>query len=137
MNLLFDTNVLLDVLFDREPHLRDSAWAYGLVERGKAVGLMGSTTCTTIYYLGQRRVGEERTRGEIRRLLRLFEVAAVGRPVLEEALDGVFDDFEDAVLYEAGRRAGAEAIVTRNTEDFTEADVPVYTPTELRLALDE
>ena len=41
-----------------------------------------------------------------RTLLGLFEVAAVTRPVLMDALTLGFGDYEDAVLHEAARHAG-------------------------------
>ena len=41
-------------------------------------------------------------------------------------------DFEDAIT----GHAGAQAIVTRNTHDFSKATLPVFTPAELIKALD-
>lgn len=46
-----------------------------------------------------------------------------------------FDDYEDAVLHEAARHAGADAIVTRNTPDFEHATLDIYAPGDLRRAL--
>jgi hypothetical protein len=43
--------------------------------------------------------------------LSLFDVAPVTRAVLTDALDLAFADYEDAVLHESARHAGAEAIV--------------------------
>ena len=131
MRILFDTNVLLDALLERQPYLRDAAELLAAVETGTLSGLLGGTTMTTIYYIAERALGRERTLQGIRRLLMLFEVAPVTRAVLEDALRLDFQDFEDAVLHEAARHATAEAIVTRNTGDFTQAVVTVYTPHEL------
>ena len=41
-----------------------------------------------------------------------------------------------AVLQEAARYAGADAIVTRNGADFRQATLPVYAPTDLLAVLD-
>ena len=68
---------------------------------------------------------------EVRRLLTLFEVAPVNRPILEAALAGAFADFEDAVIYEAARHVNAQAIVTRNTRDFKQSVIPIHPPSEL------
>jgi len=65
----------------------------------------------------------------IRLLLSLFEVAPVNRAVIENALDLGFSDFEDAVLVEAARHAGADYVITRNITDFKNASIPAYTPT--------
>lgn len=57
----------------------------------------------------------------MRNLLRLLEVAPVNRAVLEGDLALGFGDFEDAVLHEAGRLAGARAIVTRDPDTLIAA----------------
>jgi hypothetical protein len=68
-------------------------------------------------------------------LLQLFEVAPVNRAVLEDALALGFADFEDAVLHEAGRLAGAQAIVTRDPSGFSAAALRIYDPETLVAAL--
>lgn len=69
-------------------------------------------------------------------LLDLFEIAPIGRAVLESAASLGFEDVEDAVLHEAGRLAGAGAIVTRNRADFPSSTLRVYDPETLVAALD-
>ena len=45
------------------------------------------------------------------------------------AMESTFDDFEDAVIfYSAKSINGIAGIITRNTDDFSTADVPVLTP---------
>jgi hypothetical protein len=61
----------------------------------------------------------------------LFDIAPVNRAVLAEALAGRIADFEDAVLYQSARLAGADAIVTRNQKDFKQASLLVLGPDEL------
>lgn len=41
-----------------------------------------------------------------------------------------FRDIEDAMQHYAALQTGCDAIVTRNVKDFTQADIPVYTPDE-------
>jgi predicted nucleic acid-binding protein len=50
--------------------------------------------------------------------------------VIENALKSKFSDFEDSVLHESARHAGAEYIITRNIKDFKNTKIPVFTPTE-------
>lgn len=135
MRILFDTNVVLDVLLERSPHFRDAAHLFGHVERGRITGLLGATTVTTIFYLTARATGRPQARRHTETLLRLFDVAPVGRLVLEEAARGPFQDYEDGVLHEAARHAEAVGIVTRNADDFEAATVAIYTPKELREVL--
>lgn len=136
MNVLFDTNVVLDALLDREPWADPAAALFDRVERGDLTGHLGATTITTIYYIAHRNVAAGAAVAMMKDLLRLFEVAPVGRSVLEDALTLGFEDFEDAVLHEAGRLAGARAVVTREPSGFSGATLRVYDPIALVAALD-
>lgn len=136
MRVLVDTNIVLDVLLDREPHARASAEILSRVERGEVSGWLGATTVTTLYYLIAKAAGQDKALTEVRKLLSLFEIAPVNRPVLEGALAIGFADFEDAVLHEAARQIEAAAIVTRNPRHFAKAELPVYTPEEFQEILD-
>ena len=131
MKVLFDTNVVLDVLMEREPFVTNADRLLSKVEVGEIDGLLGATTITTIHYLATKVVGKEKARKELSKLLSLFEIAPVNRSVLEAAIESNFADFEDAVLHEAARHADAQAIVTRNPGDFKKAELTVYSPEEL------
>jgi predicted nucleic acid-binding protein len=131
VKVLFDTNIVLDVLIDRAPFAEAAVALFSAVEHGAVQGYLCGTTITTVHYLTARILGARRARDEIGKLMTLFEVAPVSRPVLESALAGDFADFEDAVLYQAACHSGAQAIVTRNLKDFQGAGLPVYSSVEL------
>ncbi len=131
MKVLFDTNVILDVLLEREPHIDAAAKLFALVDNGRINGCICATTATTIYYIAAKSFGARRARDQVHGLLGLFEVAPVGKDVLDGALDVDFSDYEDAVLHEAARAAGATVIVTRDRDDFANAAIPVLDPIEL------
>jgi predicted nucleic acid-binding protein len=131
LKILFDTNVVLDVLLDREPFSTTAAHLFSRVEKGELSGHLCATTITTIHYLTNEVLGTRKADEHISKLLSLFEVAAVNRPVLEEALKSKFPDFEDAVIYEAARYAGVHGLVTRDMQGFKRAKIPVYSPEEL------
>lgn len=136
MNVLFDTNVVLDALLEREPWAEAAVALFDRVESGGLIGHLGATTVTTIYYIARRNVGAGVADALMKDLLRLFEVAPVNRAVLEGALALGFADFEDAVLHEAGRLAGTQAIVTRDPSGFSSAILRVYDPETLIAALE-
>lgn len=135
MKILFDTNVVLDVLLDRHPHSAMAARLLARVEQGELKACLGATTVTTIFYLAAKAKGVSSAREHIRCLLELFEIAPVDRSVLESALSGAFSDFEDGVLHEAASQSGVEGIVTRNGADFALARLPIFSPTELEALL--
>ena len=131
MRVLFDTNVVLDVLLARAPHAAAATTLFDYVARKGLDGLLGATTLTTIFYLAAKASTPAKARRHVRTLMALFDVAAVTRSVLADALEAGFKDYEDAVLHEAARQAGASAIVTRNPSDFTASKLQIYSPAEL------
>lgn len=131
MKILFDTNVILDVLLDREPFFNDAAYLMSLVEQSEVMGICCATTLTTIHYLASKSLGSQAASRHIKTLLDLFIIAPVNRVVLEDAVKSKFKDFEDAVLHESAIHAGAEYIVTRNVSDFKQSKLPTFSPVEL------
>ena len=135
MNVLFDTNVVLDVLMNRAPHAEQAAQLMVSAEQKEVTGFLGATTVTTIHYLTGKSLGSVAARKHLRTLLSIFDVAPVTWDVLSDALNLNFPDFEDAVLHEAARHAGASAIVTRDPKGFAKSKLSVYSPAELISAL--
>jgi len=136
VRVLVDTNVVLDVLLARQPFVAASSEVFGLVEHSRIEGLLCATTITTVDYLLTQAMPRPAARHALQKLLELFEIAPVTRAVLEEALRGKVADFEDAVLDQAGRLAGAEIIVTRNQSDFRLASLKILGPDELLASLE-
>lgn len=131
MKVLFDTNVVLDVLLEREPHVGDAARLFALVDNGRVEGVICATTATTIYDIASKSFGRSRAQARVHALLDLFKVASVDGRVLDSALGRDFADFEYAVIHEAARAVGADAIVTGDRDGFVGADLPVLAPVEL------
>jgi predicted nucleic acid-binding protein len=131
VRVLFDTNVVLDVLLMRAPHAAVAGRLLDLVDKRRMEGLLCATTVTTVYYLAVKEVGARRATDQVRDLLEMFEVAPVDGAILAEALKRGHVDYEDAVLLEAARASGAEAIVTRNPKHFGRADIRVFDPREM------
>ncbi len=73
MKILFDTNVILDVLLDREPFAEDAAYLLSKVERSEIIGFLCATTITTIHYLITKSNGSKEAIQHIQALLSLFE----------------------------------------------------------------
>jgi predicted nucleic acid-binding protein len=127
---MLDTNVVLDVLLERESFVEDSSAIFAMVESGVLTGLLCATTITTLAYLAGKTVGRPQAAKQVRQLLSLFEIAPVTRAVLDGALASKAADFEDAVLAEAALQAGAQAIITPNLRDFALSPVRAHTPAQ-------
>ena len=131
MKILFDTNIVLDVLLNRLPHSVAAVKLFSAIENKTIEGVLCATTITTIDYLVSKSAGKSTAKHAIRCLLSLFEIAEVNVSILNSALKSEFSDFEDAVLFYSGLERQIEAVVTRNINDFKPANSPIYTPDAL------
>jgi predicted nucleic acid-binding protein len=130
LRVIVDTNVILGLLLGREPFVQGAAQVFALAERSEIEGLLCATTVTTIDYLLGQSLARTEARRALHRLMGIFEIAAVNRAVIEEALRSRIPDFEDAVVEESGRHAGAEAVVTRDTKHFRRGRLKALDPAE-------
>ena len=136
MRAIVDTNVVLDVLLERDPFVKPAVEVFCLVEESRLNAFICATTVTTIDYLLVKSLPKSKARNALRKLISLFEIATVNRPVIERALVSNISDFEDAVLDEAGQMAGVDYIITRNAKDFSNSSLKVCDPNEFLAFLD-
>jgi predicted nucleic acid-binding protein len=135
MIVLFDTDVVLDLILDLKPFSEAAVQLFSKVEADEINGFVSATTITTIHYLATKTIGAKKAKSAIRTLLSILDVAPVDRPVLERALEGKYKDFKDGVLVEAARQVEAKAIITRNINNFKKSIIPTYSPSEMLKAL--
>ena len=133
--VVVDTNVVLDVLLERPPFVADAARLLAAVVERRVAGVLAGHAVTTVHYVYRRGRTREVARQKITALLSAFEVAPVGRAELTAALASPFDDYEDGVVHASAVAAQADAIVTRNGDDFGASTLPVYTPAEMLAVL--
>ena len=131
MKILFDTNVILDVMLLREPFSQSSTLLLAAVENKNLEGYICPTTITTIHYLYSKVKGNKEAKKQIKGLLQIFKVSQIDKVTLESALESKFEDYEDSVLHESALRKGLDGIVTRNAKDFRNSKLPIYDPDEL------
>ena len=128
--------MVLDLLLAREPFVQSAAKIFALTEQSELESYLCATTVTTVDYLLSQVLDRSEARAALHRLLELFEIAPVNRPVIEEALGSRIKDFEDAVIEQAAHLVGAQAIVSRDAKGFKHSVVKVLDPPELLASLD-
>ena len=130
MDVFIDTNVLIDVLSKRDPFYKSSALVWSLAEKGKINGLVSVISFNNIYYI-VRKLRNNRTAERMLILIRdVFDVIALDKQILGQAIDAGFNDFEDAIQYASAVHAGVDCLLSRNQKDFPIKDLPVMSPEE-------
>ena len=129
--VLYDTNVLLDVILLRAPHVGASAAALDLAGTGVVEGFVAGHAVTTIAYLIQREKSLATAKKALVQLLSRVRVAPTTDSAVRLALAMGLGDFEDAVTVASAQEAGCDLIVTRNIRHFRSALVKAVLPEAL------
>jgi predicted nucleic acid-binding protein len=126
--VLLDTNVIVDLLLQKQPFAEDANTLVLLIEDGLLKASLCANTVTTVDYLLASALGKPVARGHIKRLLKIFDIAPVNRSVLHDAAESSLKDFEDAVIAESAKASGITNIITRHGKDFVGCGLNVYSP---------
>lgn len=118
MKVLLDTNIVLDVLLQREPFCQEAKEIFVQIESGQQRGFLCATTITTIYYLVCKTTTVLNANNIIQKLLLLFEITNVNKDVLQHALQNSGKDFEDSVIYTSAELCGIDVIISRDLKGF-------------------
>ena len=129
MKLLIDTNVVLDLLLNREPFCNEAAKVLNLSDRAEVKEYISASAITDIYYIAYRQLRDKTiVRNMIKTLLSIVSIACVTEQEIAEALELEGSDFEDSVQYAV---AYLNEIVTRNAADYKRAELSVWSPEQI------
>ncbi len=130
MKILIDTNVVLDLLLEREPFVETAIALFEQIEQGNLEGHIAATTITNIFYIIRKTEGREVALAAINRLLMGLQFCAVDRQTVETALSLGLKDFEDSLQLACATFNQLDGIVTRDRKDFIGSHLPIYSPTK-------
>ena len=129
MNVLLDTNVILDVLPKRKPFLEKSALVLLLSEKKLIDGYVSASSITDIFFLTNATYKNKQKSMELlKNLLKTINIASVTGEEIYRAVDLNWNDFEDAVQYSAGENIQADYIITRDSKGYIDSAITTVTP---------
>ena len=132
MLVLFDTNIILDVLEKRLPFYNSSKSVLESCVSGNITGYIALHSISDIFYILRKRYSAADRRKLLLDILDLLQVAGADHKSVRSALQREdFSDFEDCLQDECAKQIHADYIVTRNTNDFSTSDTPAIIPDDL------
>src|SRR3954451_9959600 len=131
MRVLFDTNVLLDVLASRQPHYAASAAAWTLVETKRIEGFVSAISFNNAFYVARRGGNRVGALEAVKLIRAVFQTIPVDEAIIDEAIAAGADDFEDGIQVACARSKAMDAVVTRDQDHFPASPIPVLTPDEM------
>ncbi len=132
--MLLDTDVIIDVALDRQPHSDSAAELLDRIERGAEAAFIAWHTVSNLYYIVAPALGGVSVRNFIVELTRFVDVAETNTDSIRYAAGLPMADFEDAMQVAAARACGARHIVTRNVRDYDSSPIRAL---DVREALSE
>ncbi|HYH84280.1 MAG TPA: PIN domain-containing protein [Pyrinomonadaceae bacterium] len=130
MRVLFDNDVVLDLVLDREPFVEAAAALFDMHERGRIDGYISGITLINVFYVTRKSKGMDVARQAVAELLTTLDVCFLDKSIMEAARVLALADYEDAVQHASATASGLDAIVTRNLDDYKNATLPVFAPTD-------
>ena len=127
-----DTNILVDLLANRQPYSKFAIQLFDFADRNKVKLFTSSHAFATTYYLLKKHVSEADLRGLLISLSDFVEIIQIDATIIRKSLSSKHKDFEDAIqIFAAATIADLDFIVTRNLKDFKGAGITVLPPDEL------
>lgn len=127
---LLDTDVNLDFILQRQPFFAEADEIFLRCSKNEFEAYICGITPVNIFYIGRKEIGRQSAVQAIADLLMLATICTVDKNILQMALISPITDYEDAVQHERAAAENLDAIVTRNTKDFRNSSVKVYSPAQ-------
>ena len=118
MQVLIDTNVILDVLLNRNPLVQDAVNILKIPEDNMQK-FVSASAVTDIYYIAYQEIRDKiKVKDLIKTLLQVVHVADVAEANILAALNSDWTDFEDSVQNSVAESHNYDVIITRNKGDY-------------------
>src|SRR5262249_50688450 len=113
MRVLVDTNIVLDVLLQREPFVSDSAAIWLANEQERFEGYITAVTVVNVFYIARKQRNATIARSAVVELLKAFRICPLDRDALRQALNLPMRDYEDAVQVAGANATQLDGMITR------------------------
>ena len=128
-NLFIDTNVLIDLVIDKEPFVTYAREFFLIAEKKSIVLNISAISYNNVYYIIKKRLGRKKAKTAITLFWNITKCIPVDDKIIDQAMTSQFPDFEDAIQYYCALQIPkCEAIITRNIKDFKLSAIPVMYP---------
>ena len=127
--IFVDTNILLDVLLEREGYYYDALKIWANAENGNVEACIAAISLNNIHYVMRKLKSETTAMIAVKILLRIFKVIPVDADILGLAVDFHDKDFEDDIQLQCAIKAKCSQLFTRNPNHYDHSAIAVVPPT--------
>ena len=135
IELFVDSDIILDLLAQREPHYIHAARLFTLIDQNEVVAYTSPLIFANLHYLLKKESSNLLALKNLRKLKTLINILSIDEKVIEQSLNSEFNDFEDAIQYFTAVNNGITLIITRNKTDYKRSKIDVLTAEEFLKSL--
>jgi predicted nucleic acid-binding protein len=130
-HLFLDTNVIIDVLANREPFSIFGSKLLDYGDKGKVNIYISALSYSNIYYILRKTCSHKEMISLLKDVQAISTTIDVTGDIIQKAISSPLKDFEDAIqLNTALSNKKILAIVTRDPKGFKNSDISILTPEE-------
>ena len=130
MNVLIDTNVVIDFLGKRKGFFDNAALIFQMQKEGRINAIVSSLTIINCAYILRKVFSREVMLDKVEKLCNTFTISGIDKTTLVEALKMNPYDFEDTIQYISALPYQPDIIISRDKHGFMDLDTPIMTPDE-------
>jgi predicted nucleic acid-binding protein len=135
IKLFVDSDIILDLLAQREPHYIHAARLFTLIDQEEVIAYTSPLIFANLHYLLKKQASNLSALKSLRKLKALINILPIDERVIEQSLNSEFNDFEDAIQYFTAVNKGIKLILTRNKTDYKRSKIDVLTAEEFLKSL--
>jgi len=128
--IFIDTDIILDLLAERQPFYKCAAAIFTLIDRRKVQGYTSPIVFANLHYILSKQLSKNNAVKNLKKLRTLIKIILVDEKIIDLSLESDFRDFEDAIQYNAAISAGISTLITRNIKDYKNPTITVCSPEE-------
>lgn len=125
-----DTDIILDLIQEREPFFQDAVKLFSLMEEKNVLGHVSPLIFANLYYILRKNYSKKFAIQVLRRLKAIVRILPINEKTIEFALSSNFKDFEDAIQYYSALDARLKYLITRNKVDYEKSGILICTAKE-------
>ncbi len=131
MQILIDTNVILDWLMHREPFSENAKYIMEEAMFGNVEGYLTAHTFSDLFYILRKDIDVSKRKQLLLLLCEYFHIIVENKETIRMALlNERWNDLEDGLQMQCAIEKNLDYIVTRNKKDFSSSKVKAILPEE-------
>lgn len=136
--VLLDVNVCIDIIVNRSLAPETKKILFVVFIQNEIEVFVPAFSIDTVFYIlnSSMKIDKTIAKEALQKLLRFTKLVYSTDETIHKAFVSNFSDFEDALINSLAETNNMDAILTNNTSDFVQSDLPVYRPVDFIALLD-